>query len=485
MPRKKKAKPEPPPPPPEPPIDPRFWLPEHLKEWVQLRSKAKEVYRPKPKKRKLTRFQRKGPADMKKFKKWYKMQMKKLQQVYEKTLQLADNIKREKNKRRRLRRPRIEYLDWERLEEMALPLWYTPKYIAPLEEDFPYAPQVNPKIPAKKGKARPFIQKQIPCCFMHDILEMDFWFEYRFVIRKSAMVYKATAYIKKLAEPKKVPQDPPHCPIPPSTDYSSPREKMNPSRWLRHIRYLKFFALPKHKMYPRKLEKAPYRGPKACIDSLEDSIDRLSQPRRPRKICRRMTPEIEYLTERAKRAREHNISQRLEERRQQIPYCPEEEDLFAVKERAKKGSASDRTQSLAKPRRPIKLCTYEDEVQPKPKDQEGEVCPKVRKRICRPKRDPFAVKRRALRGEASERTKELAKPKRPIKVCKKMKKCRPVFDKAACIRGDKPCYMRTSIPCPEKPPKKSKKKRRKRSKFSYTCKEREIFLCPTTDPPTV
>lgn len=299
--RKRSPKPPPPPPPPEPPkIDSRFWLPDHLKEWVDLRSKPKKLII-KRKRRKLTRFQKNGPMKQGRFKKWYRKQMVILQKVYEKTLMLAQKVEKEKYKVRRRRRPIVEYIDWDRLEELAWPKWFREKYESPMEEIFPYSPKIFNDKPAIKGKARPFIKKQIPPVFMHEILEMDFWYEYRFPVNKDALKFKPTSREIRLSTPKTVPPD---------TQLSDgpPTRKMTKSQWLRYSEYLNFFASAKSKMYPRQRQPKPERGEKVCLKSLQSFLERLSIPK---KRCDPPEKDLTYISEAAKNAKPSKAIERL------------------------------------------------------------------------------------------------------------------------------------------------------------------------------
>lgn len=482
--RKRKAKVVEPPPPPEPPVDPKYWLPKRLKDWVELRSKPKKVVRPKtPKKRKLTRFQKKGPVNFPKFKKWYKSQMKKLEVVYQKTLKLAAKVKKEKLKRKRKNRIQIEEIDWYRIEELATPRWYTPKYEIPREEDFPYAPKLDLNKPAKKSKGRPFIHQQIPKCFAHEILEMDFWFKYRFRISKAALIYTASSRIKALAEPRVIPQNPPHCPIPANTEYIDPRQKMSPPRWSRHKKYLKFFALPKHKMYPRRRPEFMNRGKKGCINTMKDGIENLSKPKMPQKFCRHKEPKMRYLTESAQRARLRTFSKRLDARKRKMEICPPPTEIYGVKDRAKKGKASGRTKKLAVPKMPLQVCTYETRVCPTLEtaepSREGKECYLRKKTVCPDKYNPFVVKRAALKACPSKRTKQLAMPKRPNTLCTSKKVC--PSKKAFPSKKGKPCFLRRTEVCPDEKGKTKRKNQKTRNKFSYTCKKRQGFPCHTFD----
>lgn len=379
MPRKKRrTKHEPPPPPPpEPPIDPKYRLPKRLKEWVDLNSKPKKLVI-KPKKRKRTRYQKKGPMDMKHFKKWYKIQMKYLQKAYEKTLEIAYKVQYEKIKGWRRRKNRPRYIDWDRLEELATPLWFTEKYKIPLEEDYPYSPKIHPKLPAKKGKARPFIQKQIPRCFKHEIIEMDFWYEYRFPINKDALKGRANARIKKLAEPKKRPPDP-HCPIPVVTEYVDPRVKMPSAKWRKHLKYLKYFAAPKNKMFPRDRRPIVNRGVRACINDLKPGIERLSRPSRRRQPLKDRELPIR-VSKSAKNAKASSATKKLAKPKNVPEGCHEKRDPFKVSSAAKNASPSGRTINLAKPR---PAC-------PKPKPGSKHKCPVL---SCEHEKPPWNLKK--------------------------------------------------------------------------------------------
>lgn len=337
--RKRKTEVEPPPPP-EPKIDPRFWLPNHLKEWVNLRSKPK-VIAIRQKKRKLTRFQKKGPNDPKKIRKWYKKQMRTLQNVYEKTLMLAEKVKNEKTKRRIRRRNLIQFIDWERLEELAWPKWFIKKYIIPLEEDFPYAPRIHKDKPARKGKARPFIQKQIPRAFMHDILEMDFWYEYRFPVNKDAKKFKATSRELRMSIPKSVPPDP-------EQEAGPPRQKMPKSRWLQHLEYLKFFASAKSKMYPRKKRAQPKRGRKICLRYLQSGIERLAIPK---VRCELEDKDFTGISKRAMSAKASEATQRLAIPKKRLDEQCCRKDPYEISRSAKSATASARIIELSVPKK--------------------------------------------------------------------------------------------------------------------------------------
>lgn len=341
--RKKKAKPEPPPPPPpEPKIDPRFWLPNHLKEWVELRSKPK-VLAIRRLKRQLTRFQRNGPMKPSQFKKWYNKQMLTLQKAYEKTLMIAENVEKEKYKARR--RMKIQFIDWQRLEELSWPRRLIQKYKFPLEEDFPYNPKIFLNKSPKKGKCRPFIQKQIPPCFMHTILEQDFWYEYRFPVNKDAKRFKPTAREDRLSIPKTVQPAP-------QQEAGPPRQKMPKSRWSKHLKYLNFFAIDKSKMYPRKRQPELKRGKKICIRYLKPLVDRLSKPKKYSS-----EPDEKDLNE-IKRTKSVNVSgamRRLATPRKRLENQCCRKDPYVISKAAKSATASSRIVELAVPKKHVSL----------------------------------------------------------------------------------------------------------------------------------
>lgn len=282
---------------------------------------------------------------------------------------IAQKVKKEKNKRRRRIRNPIQFINWERLEELAWPKWLMRKYKIPLEEDFPYSPRIHKDKPAKKGKGRPFIQRQIPWAFMHEILEMDFWYEYRFPINKDAQKFKTTSRMIRMSIPKTV------APAP-QEEAGPPRKRMSKSQWLRHLQYLNYFASPKLKMYPRKGRPSPKRGSKICMSYLRPAIDRLATPKR------HLEPEEKDLTQISKRARNTKSSEAtqklaLPKKRFEVKCC--RSDPYEISKRAKSATASARTIQLAVPKKHWDLpekAPWKPLVTRKNKSQYSYVCPK-------------------------------------------------------------------------------------------------------------
>lgn len=342
---KKKREKSVPPPPEPPPEDPRFRLPKHLKEWVILRSKPK-VLAIRRKKRKLTRFQKRGPVNLPAFKKWYKKQMSLLLKTFNKSVKLAEKLKKQKLKRH-IRKENIVYeINWDRLEELAAPRIVTEKYDIPLEEDYPFNPKIHLKKPAKKEKHRPILQKQIPAAFMHQILEWDFWYEYRFPIRESALKYKAKENILRLAMPRKYPPDP-HCDIPAKQEDIPPRQKMPKPRWTKHIEYLKYFASPKSKMFPRQ-KIYPSRGNKVCISDLEPLLNRLATPK---KYNIQKDRDPYYISKSTLNAKPSKATQRLATPKKRAEGQFIRKDPYKISEKAKTANASERVVLLAAPKK--------------------------------------------------------------------------------------------------------------------------------------
>lgn len=366
---RKQKTPEPPEPEPEPEpeIDPRYRLPDHLRDWVNLRSKPK-VLVIRRKKRRLTRFQKKGPMKPNQFKKWYQKQMLILQKVYEKTLIIAEKVQNDKYKPRRRKKNPIEFIDWWRLEELAWPKWFMNKFEIPLEEVFPFSPKIHANKPAKKGKGRPFIQKQIPPYFMHQILEMDFWYNYRFPVNKDAQKFKTTSREERLSIPKAVSAS--------QQVADPPRKKMTKSQWLRHLKYLKFFAIAKSKMFPRERRPNPKRGKKICLTSLLSGIERLATPK---KHCESKDKDSVEISKLARNAKASQAIQRLAKPKKRLEDQYSRKDPYEISKSAKSAKPSARIAELSIPKkfpsRPEKS-PWKPLVTRKGKSQYSYVCPK-------------------------------------------------------------------------------------------------------------
>lgn len=236
-------------------------------EWANRNSEPKRRYWPRPP-MEHTIWQKKGPMkrkDWRRFIAWavenaahrdLREIIKRTQERNEKHEEYIRKRDKEMGKKvpkiKKNKPPKFDIMEiLETVARLARPKYYTPKVNLEEEEDWPFSPKIHWNKPAHKDPGRPFVPFQIPCCFVHDEVEHDFWSKIRFPVRQAALNYKVSSNIKKLAKPRKYPQPIHICcfPPPPIYEYVEPRKRMSYNRWQEHKRRLQYLAKPVQRPY--------------------------------------------------------------------------------------------------------------------------------------------------------------------------------------------------------------------------------------------
>lgn len=127
------------------------------------------------------------------------------------------------------------------LRKLATPKYRRNKHLAEPQEDFNYSPEIyigNNLFAVKRDPGRPFPPPiEVPYFFQSPDVELNFWADYRFPIRASALVYKPTTRLLRLTLPKLRP--------PPPIEEIQPRSKMTRYQWKRHLKRLRYLAAPR------------------------------------------------------------------------------------------------------------------------------------------------------------------------------------------------------------------------------------------------
>ncbi|XP_019892826.1 uncharacterized protein LOC109612849 [Musca domestica] len=220
-------------------------LAEHLQQWIEKNSQPKRYNFPRPCiRREPCRWAKRGPMARKDWVRFYNWAAKNAtpKPPYQPKIRTKD---KEKEKKTEPKEPiPLEEL-MEHAEKLASPRMRRQKYEYPIPPDYPYAPQIHPKKPAKKDRGRPFKTPEVPPDFQHIELEIDFWSQLRFPTRSSTALYNPTENILKLAQPKVIPPLKQHCPIPEKpVEYVAPRRRMTYRQWREHKRRLEYLAKP-------------------------------------------------------------------------------------------------------------------------------------------------------------------------------------------------------------------------------------------------
>ncbi|XP_037956534.1 uncharacterized protein LOC119686133 [Teleopsis dalmanni] len=229
-------------------------------EWVEKNSQPKRWYYPREK-RELTPWQKPGPMERRDWVRFYHWASKnaiprELEEPKEEE-PTEEEMKKKKKKKKSL----DELL--ESLVKLCIPKNPREKYEYPEEEDFPYSPKIDRKQPARKDKGRPFEPPEVPECFQHIDIEIDFWSTLRFPVRPSAQNYKASPTILRLAQPRQPYIYNLHCPLPErKRDVVPVRTKMTKRQWVEHMRRLEYLAKPQ---FHAEFEENMYLDPCACM----------------------------------------------------------------------------------------------------------------------------------------------------------------------------------------------------------------------------
>ncbi|XP_068153183.1 uncharacterized protein [Drosophila tropicalis] len=221
------------------------------KEWCQRN--AKPIVRVKPKvERVLTPWQKPGPMKKRDWAHFFQWAMKNAapKQPKAKVKQLipceADYLPCGRN---------VQKMDptdlIEKIEKLAQPLQrrVREKHVY-VQEKPTYSPVIEWGQPPNHDKGRPFPPpEEVPKCFPNDDIEAAFWADYRFPVRKAALLGRPSPRILSLAKPRVSPPMPPHCYIPEKT--LSPLEVPPPKRrkftkkgWRMHQIRLLYLARP-------------------------------------------------------------------------------------------------------------------------------------------------------------------------------------------------------------------------------------------------
>ncbi|KRF99890.1 uncharacterized protein Dwil_GK27763 [Drosophila willistoni] len=218
-------------------------------EWVERNSKPLKRIRPKEV-RVLTPWQKKGPMQKKQWKKFYAWAARNATPLERKEKPPPKILCKAEYLPCARKNQTIEYYElMENLEKLAKPpdRMLTKKHQF-VDRDPPFSPVIVWGQPPHHDKGRPFEPPHVPCCFINDELEADFWSHLRFPIRRTALKARASPRIVSLARPKAYPPLP-HCPIPPRTlpwwDQPGPkRKKFTSSGWRLHQIRLAYLSKP-------------------------------------------------------------------------------------------------------------------------------------------------------------------------------------------------------------------------------------------------
>ena len=212
--------------------------------WVEKNAKPKTVPTPKPKKRKLTPWQKRGPMTRRDWVHFYRWASKRALPKRAKPQPPLPEPPREK-----WQRP-AKQISYETLithmEKLSKPKYVEKPYESEDSDDeLTFNPIIKWGCPPHHDKHRPYVPVVLPPEFQHIELEQDFWYEARFPVKPGALTYHPTENIKRLALPKIIYLDRLHCPYPiPEPEYIDPRRKFTRKQWREHKRRLEYLARP-------------------------------------------------------------------------------------------------------------------------------------------------------------------------------------------------------------------------------------------------
>ncbi|XP_018795341.1 PREDICTED: uncharacterized protein LOC108972903 [Bactrocera latifrons] len=223
-------------------------------DWVERNAVPKRFDFPRPK-REVTRWQKRGPMTRRDWVRFYRWAAKNAtpREIPPPHCPEQPPAKVEEGKKKKKEKKKKTYTLAELLEHAAQisePREPRDKYIFPPTPDYPYAPKISLKEPAKKDPGRPFQPIKVPKWFHHLENETEFWSTLRFPIFRPALNYKPTANMLRLALPRMVPPLRQHCPIPePPIEFVAPRRRMTYRQWREHLRRLEYLAKPTARPY--------------------------------------------------------------------------------------------------------------------------------------------------------------------------------------------------------------------------------------------
>ncbi|EDV43389.1 uncharacterized protein Dana_GF19945 [Drosophila ananassae] len=222
---------------------PPSWL-----EWCERNSKPL-IRTVTPVRRKLTRWQKRGPMskkDWKHFSAWAatRAMPRELPEIEPTPLPCAARyLPCAKWGKKPLDPDERE----EKLEALSMPRTITEKYTK-IYDPPAYSPAIVWGRPPHRDPGRPFKPPFVPQCFPNDDIEGDFWAQMRFPIRPAALLGSATPRIVSLAKPRQYPPIP-HCILPktrldPLDERPPPRKKFTPREWRHHQIRLMYLSKP-------------------------------------------------------------------------------------------------------------------------------------------------------------------------------------------------------------------------------------------------
>ncbi|XP_067614397.1 uncharacterized protein [Eurosta solidaginis] len=225
-------------------------------DWVEKNALPKRFEFPRPK-REVTRWQKRGPMTRRDWVHFYRWAAKNAMPREIPPPHCDDKPPAAKDaedgKKKKKEKKKKTYTFAELIEhaaQISQPRDPREKYEYPPPPDYPYAPKISLKEPAKKDPGRPFKPPTVPKWFNHLELETEFWSTLRFPIIQAALNYKPTANVLRLALPRMVPPLRPHCSIPePPIEFIPPRRRMTYRQWREHLRRLEYLAKPVARPY--------------------------------------------------------------------------------------------------------------------------------------------------------------------------------------------------------------------------------------------
>ncbi|XP_017036005.1 uncharacterized protein [Drosophila kikkawai] len=139
--------------------------------------------------------------------------------------------------KRRLDKDELE----EKIKKLATPRKITGKYNGPVKSPA-YSPVVSWGEPPHRDPGRPFKPPRVPCCFLNEELEAEFWSQLRFPVRQAALLGQATPRIMNLSKPRIYPIA--RRPLGPLDVPPPPRKKFTRRGWQLHQLRLIYLSQP-------------------------------------------------------------------------------------------------------------------------------------------------------------------------------------------------------------------------------------------------